>query len=262
MRLRAGCDQHLKSRSPVPTDLRRVDRWFSRELGVPDLLSFPGTAVCWERNPPGWYYEAVKPNSLPAGAHRHGGQMAATHPEITPDLAAWIAEQPVFFVASAPLTASGHVNVSPRGLDTFRVIDPRRVAYLDLTGSGNETAAHIHENGRITVMFCAFSGAPRILRLYGRGQVILASDPAWPGHRTRFPERLPGARQIVVIDVHRIQTSCGFGVPLMSFSGQRDALLSWADRQGPDGLRAYWRSKNSVSLDGLPAPSPNNASGS
>lgn len=188
--------------------------------------------------------------------------MAATHPEITPELAAWIAEQPVFFVASAPLAATGHINVSPRGLDTFRVIGSRRVAYLDLTGSGNETAAHVQENGRITVMFCAFNGAPRILRLYGQGQVVLSSDPAWPGHRARFPDELPGVRQIVAIDVHRIQTSCGFGVPLMNFSGQRDALLSWAERKGPEGLQAYRRDKNSCSLDGLPAPAPDDTSGS
>lgn len=180
--------------------------------------------------------------------------MAATHPEITPEFAAWIGEQPLFFVASAPLAPEGHVNLSPRGLDTFRVLGPRQVAYLDLTGSGNETAAHLQENGRITVMFCAFTGKPRILRLYGRGRVIMPYDGEWPAHRHRFPTQLPGVRQIVVVDVERIQTSCGFGVPLMDYRGQRETLGEWAARKGPEGLEAYRRSKNAYSLDGLPAP--------
>ncbi|HKJ08384.1 MAG TPA: pyridoxamine 5'-phosphate oxidase family protein [Gammaproteobacteria bacterium] len=180
--------------------------------------------------------------------------MAATHPEITPEFAAWIGEQPLFFVASAPLAADGHVNVSPRGLDTFRVLGPHQVAYIDLTGSGNETAAHLQENGRITVMFCAFSGKPRILRLYGHGRVIVPADEGWPDYRPRFPAQLPGVRQIVVVDVERIQTSCGFGVPLMDYRSERETLAEWATRKGPEGLEAYRRNKNARSLDGLPAP--------
>ncbi|MGA7800983.1 MAG: pyridoxamine 5'-phosphate oxidase family protein [Gammaproteobacteria bacterium] len=180
--------------------------------------------------------------------------MAATHTDISPEFAAWIAEQPLFFVGSAPLAQDGHVNLSPRGLDTFRVLGPRQAAYIDLTGSGNETAAHLHENGRITVMFCAFSGKPRILRLYGRGRVITPSEPAWPDFRTHFPEHLAGVRQIVTIEVERIQTSCGFGVPLMDYSGQRETLTQWAERKGPEGLQEYRRSKNARSLDDLPTP--------
>jgi len=181
--------------------------------------------------------------------------MAATHSEITPEFAAWIADQPLFFVASAPLAGDGHVNVSPRGLDTFRVLTPRQVAYLDLTGSGNETAAHLHENGRITLMFCGFAGKPRILRLYGQGRVIVPGVPDWPGLRGEFPADLPGVRQIVTVELHRIQTSCGFGVPLMDYRGQRDTLAQWAQRkEAQQGLKAYRDEKNARSLDGLPAP--------
>lgn len=177
--------------------------------------------------------------------------MAALHPSITPDLAAFIAEQPLFFVASAPLAGDGHVNVSPKGLDSLRVLDERRVAYLDLTGSGNETAAHLLENGRITLMFCAFSGQPRILRLYGRGRVVLPGDADWDRLIGLFPS-LPGARQIVEAEIDRVQTSCGFGVPLLEVVGQRDTLLRWAESRGPEGLVDYRRRKNGRSIDGLP----------
>lgn len=177
--------------------------------------------------------------------------MAALHPSITPDLAAFITEQPLFFVASAPLTGDGHVNVSPKGLDSLRVLDERRVAYLDLTGSGNETAAHLLENGRITLMFCAFSGQPRILRLYGRGRVVLPGDADWDRLIGLFPS-LPGARQIVEAEIDRVQTSCGFGVPLLEVVGQRDTLLRWAESRGPEGLVDYRRRKNGRSIDGLP----------
>lgn len=173
--------------------------------------------------------------------------------EITDELRSFIEAQPLFFVGSAPLQADGHVNVSPKGLDTFRVLDRNRVAYLDLTGSGNETAAHVTENGRITIMFCSFSGPPRILRLYGRGHVVLPSDAQWPELSALFAE-LPGIRQIVVCEVSRVQTSCGFGVPLMQPAEQRPTLVRWAEAKGEDGLHRYRVEKNAVSMDGIAAP--------
>jgi hypothetical protein len=178
--------------------------------------------------------------------------MARVHESITPELRAFIEAQPMYFVASAPLDASGHVNLSPKGLDSFRVLGPDRVAYLDLTGSGNETAAHLHENGRITLMFCAFSGAPKILRLYGTGRVVVPDGPGWAELAAHFPAH-PGIRQVVVADVERVQTSCGFGVPRMELAGQRDQLLRWAEAKG-DALPAYRAAKNARSIDGLPAP--------
>jgi hypothetical protein len=180
--------------------------------------------------------------------------MAKVLPEIDSELAAWIAEQPLFFNATAPLAADGHVNLSPRGLDTFRVLGPHEVAYLDLTGSGNESAAHLAENGRITLMFCAFSGPPRILRLYGRGEVLRPGSEGFATLLPRFPADLPPARQIVRVAVERVQTSCGFGVPLMPFESQREQLIGWAQKRGPDGLRDYQLNHNRVSIDGLEAP--------
>lgn len=179
--------------------------------------------------------------------------MAKTHEQITDDLAAFIAAQPLFFVGSAPLSADGHVNLSPKGLDCLRVLGPLRVAYLDLTGSGNETSAHLAENGRITLMFCAFSGPPSILRLYGRGEVVLPGGPLWEELRPLFPDH-PGARQIVVAEISRVQTSCGFAVPLMTYTGQRDTLIRWAESRGPEALVAYRQEKNVRSIDGLPTP--------
>jgi hypothetical protein len=172
---------------------------------------------------------------------------------ITPELQAFIEAQPLFFVASAPLSGAGHVNLSPKGLDCLRVLSPGRVAYLDLTGSGNETAAHLRENGRVTFMFCAFAGPPRILRLYGTGAVVLPDAPRWAELIGRFPAH-PGARQIVTAEISRVQTSCGFGVPRMELVGQRDTLLRWAEARG-DELPRYRRQKNARSIDGLPAPS-------
>ena len=178
--------------------------------------------------------------------------MARVHDSITGELRAFIEAQPLFFTASAPLAADGHVNLSPKGLDTLRVLGPDRVAYLDLTGSGNETSAHLHENGRITLMFCAFQGPPRILRLFGTGRVVLPGDAEWDALAAYFPA-YPGARQVVVGDVHRVQTSCGFGVPRMEPAGERDQLLRWAEAKG-DALPSYRREKNARSIDGLPAP--------
>jgi hypothetical protein len=174
---------------------------------------------------------------------------------ITPELKAFIEAQPVFFTATSPLSREGHVNLSPKGLDCLRVLTPTRVAYLDLTGSGNETAAHLAENGRITLMFCAFSGSPRILRLYGNGSVILPVTREWTELAARFPD-LPGARQIIVTEVTRVQTSCGFGVPLMDFAAQRDTLTRWAEAKGEASLEQYRREKNATSIDGLPGRAP------
>jgi hypothetical protein len=171
---------------------------------------------------------------------------------ITPALKAFIEAQHVFFVASAPLEPGGHVNLSPKGMDTFRILGPACVGYLDLTGSGNETAAHLLQNGRITFMFCAFEGKAQILRLYGRGRVVQPADPQWPGVSQPF-SLLTGTRQIIIADIDRVQTSCGFGVPRMTFTHERDALVKWAESKGDEGLRDYREAKNRTSIDGLPA---------
>ena len=163
----------------------------------------------------------------------------------------FIGEQKMFFTASAPLSGEGRVNLSPKGIDTFRVLDNRTVCYLDLTGSGNETAAHIAENGRLTVMFCSFAGKPLILRLYGRGEIVRPSSEKWNDLTTLFDD-FPGERQIVVLHVKSLQTSCGFGVPLYEFVGERNDLIEWAEKKGADGIDSYWREKNQTSIDGLP----------
>jgi Pyridoxamine 5'-phosphate oxidase len=176
--------------------------------------------------------------------------MAATLDEISADLARWITEQPMFFVATAPSGSGGHVNLSPKGLSALAVLGSRRVAYLDLTGSGVETIAHVRENGRITIMLCAFDGPPRICRLHGEGHVHLPGTDRFDALRPEFPD-VPGARAIVEIDVTRISTSCGFGVPLMDLVGSRDNLTTWAARKGDDGLAEYRESRNATSIDGL-----------
>jgi len=173
---------------------------------------------------------------------------------ISPELAEWIGKQPLFFNATAPLDGEGHVNLSPRGLDTLRIVDPNTVAILDLTGSGNETAAHLSENGRMTLMFCAFTGPPRILRLYGQGEVILPTSPDWEDLHTRFDDSLPGVRQIFRLQVERVQTSCGYGVPLMDLVDQREALVRWTEKKGPEGIREFRDKHNRRSIDGLPSP--------
>ena len=179
--------------------------------------------------------------------------MAKIYDTLTDELIDFIHNQPLFFVASAPLAGAGHVNLSPKGLDCLRVLSPMQLAYLDMTGSGNETSAHLHENGRITIMFCAFQGRPLILRLYGQGQVVLPNDPRWHEFASHFPT-LPGTRQIVIVDMHRVQTSCGFGVPLMELIGQRDTLLRWAESKDDQQLQAYRAENNAMSIDGLVAP--------
>lgn len=179
--------------------------------------------------------------------------MAKVYDHITNDLQTFIAAQHLFFVATAPLSPTGHINVSPKGLDSFRILSPNRVAYLDLTGSGNETSAHLLENSRITLMFCAFQGAPLILRLYGQGKVLLPSAPHWQDVVDLFPP-LPGVRQIIVADIDRVQTSCGTAVPLFQYEGDRDELVKWATKKGDVGLYDYWLQKNMTSIDNLPSP--------
>jgi hypothetical protein len=178
--------------------------------------------------------------------------MGNAYDSISPELQAFIGLQHLFFVASAPSDSTGHVNLSPKGMDTFRIFSPTRVGYLDLTGSGIETAAHLRQNGRITFMFCAFEGKPMILRLYGRGRAVLPGSAEWTDLAPSFPE-LPGARQIILADISRVQTSCGYSIPLMDFKDDRDTLLRWAEAKGDDGLTQYRQQKNRASIDGLPA---------
>jgi hypothetical protein len=179
--------------------------------------------------------------------------MAKYFEAITDPMRAFIEKQHMFFVASAPLSASGHINLSPKGIDTFRVLSPTTVAYLDLTGSGNETSAHLLENGRITFMFCAFDGPPDIVRLFGTGRAVLPDTPEWGDLASRFTLRL-GARQIIIADISQTMTSCGYAVPLFDYVADRDQLDRWAEAKGPDGLVAYRQEKNMCSLDGLPTP--------
>jgi hypothetical protein len=171
----------------------------------------------------------------------------AFHDTITEELQTWISEQKIFFTGTAG--AEGKINVSPKGMDTFRVLSPLKVMWLNLTGSGNETAAHLLENGRITIMFCAFEGKPNILRIYGKGRSIHQRDQEWRELIQQFPE-FPSARQIVMINIELIQTSCGFGVPLYDYAGERDQMDKWAENKGEEGIKAYWEEKNQVSLDG------------
>ena len=161
----------------------------------------------------------------------------------------FIEEQRIFFVATA--AAEGRVNLSPKGLDTLRLTGPNRVLWLNLTGSGNETAAHLLETGRMTLMFCAFQGDPRILRLYGWAEAYHPEDGAWNELLGIFPI-LPGARQIIDMRVDLVHTSCGFGVPLFDYRGDRGDLNAWAERRGEDGVAEYWNAKNSLSIDGKP----------
>jgi hypothetical protein len=174
--------------------------------------------------------------------------MATLHGSLSPDLQAFIAAQKLFFVATAP--NEGRLNVSPKGLDSLCVLDERTVAYLDHTGSGNETAAHLRQNGRMTLMFCSFDAKPLILRLYGRGRVVLPGAADWEGLRLHFPA-MPGERQIMVLEMESCSTACGFGVPLFEFKANRTRLPEWAGKAGAEGLADYRRRNNLVSLDGL-----------
>jgi Pyridoxamine 5'-phosphate oxidase len=177
--------------------------------------------------------------------------MGKEYAAITPELEAWIREQHLFFVATAPLAGDGMVNCSPKGLDSFRVVGPREVAYLDLTGSGIETVAHLRENGRIVLMFCAFAGPPKIVRLHGTGEVVLPGSLGWEALRPHFPDH-PGARAIVRVAVARISDSCGFAVPTYTYQADRDILNRSNGSKSPEELAEYRRKKNTTSLDGLP----------
>lgn len=174
---------------------------------------------------------------------------------ITSELAEWIGEQHLFFVATAPLSRDGLVNCSPKGMDTFRIVGPKEVAYLDLTGSGIETAAHLRENGRIVFMFCAFSGPPKIVRLHGVGEVFPTGSAAFDSLRELFPEH-PGARSIIRARLHRISDSCGYAVPFFEYTGERDTLARIAQTKGEEALANYRAEKNRMSLDGLPGLEP------
>ena len=164
----------------------------------------------------------------------------------------FIRAQQMFFVATAPLDARGHVNLSPKGLDTLRVLGPHTIAYLDHVGSGVETIAHLRENGRIVLMLCAFQGPPRIVRFHGRGAILEPQHPEFTQVRTLFPPE-PAGRAIIRIAVTRIADSCGHGVPLYEFEGHRSQLTASAARKGVEGLRQYQHEKNRTSIDGLPA---------
>ncbi len=181
--------------------------------------------------------------------------MGKSFDHLTPALIAWIERQRLFFVASAPLDAEGLINCSPKGMDTFRILGPRDVAYLDVTGSGIETVAHVRENGRIVFMFCAFEGSPRIVRLHGRGEVLRSGTDEFDRLRPSFPD-LPGSRAIVRAAVGRVSESCGYSVPRYAYEGERDTLNRWAYAKGASALAAYRREKNTRSLDGLPGLDP------
>lgn len=164
-------------------------------------------------------------------------------------LISFIERQPLFFVATA--MEDGRINLSPKGLDSFRVLSESQIIWLNLTGSGNETATHLKYQDRMTIMFCAFEGPPMILRLYGSARALHSRDTAWGELIQHFPETV-GSRQLIVMDIDLVQTSCGFGVPFMEYKGERDQLGPWAEEKGEEGLLEYWEEKNVTSLDGHP----------
>lgn len=175
--------------------------------------------------------------------------MAKFYEQLDETLKKFIGEQKIFFTASAP--QEGRINLSPKGIDTFRCLDEKTVIYLDLTGSGNETAAHLAENGRLTIMFCSFTEKPLILRLYGHGEVVGKNDARWAQLSENFPS-FPGERQIIILNIESLQTSCGFGVPIYELKQERETLTEWAEKKGDDGIKKYWKEKNQQSIDGLP----------
>ncbi|HTK98512.1 MAG TPA: pyridoxamine 5'-phosphate oxidase family protein [Pseudomonadales bacterium] len=176
--------------------------------------------------------------------------MADTFERIDAQLRSWIERQHVFFVATAPRADDGLLNCSPKGLDSLRVLDDRTIAYLDLTGSGVETIAHLKENGRIILMLCAFDGPPRIVRLQGRGTVVHPGETEFDALVARFPPQR-GVRSVIRIELIRMSDSCGYAVPRMDFVAEREALTKWAEKKGPDGVIEYQRNTNAQSLDGL-----------
>ena len=175
--------------------------------------------------------------------------MSNWYKAITPEMNQFIAAQKVFFVATAP--SQGRINLSPKGMDTFRVISPKRVIYLDITGSGNETAAHLLDNDRITIMFCSFDRTARIARLYGHGRPLHQHDANWPEYLAMFPPQ-PGIRQIMEIEVESAMTSCGYGVPWMENLQERDTLRKYWEKRDRETLIAYQHKENERSIDGLP----------
>ncbi len=177
--------------------------------------------------------------------------MSKVYDSIDDALGTWIGQQPMFFVATAPLSGDGLLNLSPRGLDCLSVLGPRQVAWVDGTGSGVETIAHLRENGRIVLMWCAFTGPPNIVRLHGRGRVCLPGSPEYDDVVARHPVQA-AVRAVIVVDVDRISDSCGYGVPLLDLVGERDQLERWARSKGPEAVVAYRAEKNATSLDGLP----------
>jgi hypothetical protein len=177
--------------------------------------------------------------------------MGKSYDGISPDLVKWIERQHMFFVATAPLAADGLINCSPKGMDTFRILGPRDVAYLDLTGSGVETIAHSRENGRIVFMFCAFEGAPKIVRLHGMSEVCLPGSPRYESLAPSFPV-YPGRRAIVRAHIRRVSDSCGYAVPRYRYEGERNTLVRWCESKGADALTEYREAKNGRSVDGLP----------
>lgn len=177
--------------------------------------------------------------------------MGKNFPLIDDSIRKFIEAQPLFFVASAPLDPDGHVNVSPKGLDTLRILGPTTITYLDLTGSGIETVSHVKENGRIVLMFCAFQGPPKILRLHGRGRVIEPEENEFASFAAHFPE-FEGTRSIILVEVSRISDSCGYAVPLLDYKGERSQLSAWAHKLGPEALKTYRQEKNCQSIDRIP----------
>jgi hypothetical protein len=176
------------------------------------------------------------------------GEMGKVYERLDDKLIEFIESQHMFFVGTAPDSPDGHLNVSPKGLDTFRILGPNSVAYLDLTGSGIETVAHLRQNGRITILFCAFEGRPLILRLYGQGRVVEPGDGDWDALVARFPV-YPGVRSIILVDLDRIADSCGYAVPLYEYQGERSQLIANAENNGPEVMKRYKAQKNKVSID-------------
>lgn len=177
--------------------------------------------------------------------------MGKFHDAIKPAHKEFIEKQHIFFVSTAPLSADGRVNLSPKGLDCFKVLGENKVGYMDLISSGNETSAHTLENGRITIMFCSFEGAPNILRLYGKGITVLPGTTEWKIYASHF-KIYPSTRQLIIAEIDLVQTSCGFGVPLFEYTGERDIHFEWAEKKGADGLQEYVQQNNLKSLDDLP----------
>lgn len=186
---------------------------------------------------------------------RYPHNMGKVFDGINESLASWIAAQPVWFVATAPLACDGHINLSPRGHDCLSILGEHRVGWVDYTGSGVETIAHLRENGRICLMFASFDRRPRIVRLHGRGTIALPGDPAFDEVTSLHPDH-PSTRAVITVDVTRVSDSCGYGVPMMEMVGERDLLRLWAEKKGPEGVADYRLEKNGTSIDGLPALEP------